>query len=268
MSTTNRRLLITLMALTLVLSSFINAFADTDWNAVSSKSSSDITESDIQSYLDDCNASTRNKAVKEMRKSDSAGGGTRTFSIDGTTYTITDDVYSNLQKNTLDYAKSKKIKDRVENMGADFSVEADIEGAGVALSGINEVVQLLVGILCYIVVIGMALFTAIDMTYINIPIFKASLDQRARNGGSLSSETKDGDVKFRLVTDDAMFAVKKCTLDNGKNPNLVYLKKRIIAYCALAFVIYLMFTGNIQLIVNACINFISGLISALSFLGN
>ncbi len=158
----------------------------------------------------------------------------------------------------------QRVQQKVDNMGVNFNVEADVESAGVALSGFEKVVGMLVGLLAYLIVLGMVLFTSLDICYITMPVFKNKADEMVQRGGIMTKkDNKTGEVKHRWVTDDAQYAVAHATIENGKSPLTIYLGKRIWAYIMLAIVLFILLTGNIQLIVNIAINFISGLIEAL-----
>jgi len=158
----------------------------------------------------------------------------------------------------------QRVQQKVDNMGVNFNVEADVQSAGIALSGLQEVVGMIVGLLAYAIVLGMTLFTTLDVCYITMPVFKNKADEMVQRGGVMSRvDSRTGESTHRWITDDARYAVANATIENGKSPLAIYLGKRIWAYVMLAIVLFILLTGNIQLIVNIAINFISGLIEAL-----
>lgn len=165
---------------------------------------------------------------------------------------------------------TKTAKENVKNMMSEFEVTADTSQAAVALAGIQQLVGVIVGILAYAVVIGMALFTGVDICYITMPVFRTWADDKGASGGAVTSSTnKDtGESKFRFVTDEAMFAVTQATVENGKNALGIYFKKRCIGWILTAIVLYVLLTGQITLLTDVILQFISGIIAALQSLGN
>lgn len=165
---------------------------------------------------------------------------------------------------------TKDAKENVKNMMSEFEVKANTGQAAVALAGIQQLVGVIVGILAYAVVIGMALFTGVDICYITMPVFRTWADDKGASGGAATSSTnKDtGESKFRFVTDEAMFAVTQATVENGKNALGIYFKKRCIGWILTAIVLYVLLTGQIVLLTDVILQFISGIIAALQSLGN
>ncbi len=185
------------------------------------------------------------------------------------TLTVTPDAKAKLIELSRQIYDKESLKSKVNSIGENFDVEADTEGAGVMLVGIQPLVSLVVGLLAYAVVIGMSLFTALDIVYITMPVFRNKVEEMKQSGNGImvKSDRKTGEAKLRWVTDEAQHAVMMCGIDTGKNPLGMYFKKRIFAYVLVAIVIYILLTGNIQLIVNIAINFVSGVLDALSSLG-
>lgn len=167
------------------------------------------------------------------------------------------------------FAKKAYTKQTINNMGVDFDIRANTEQAGVALSGVQDLISTIVGMVCYLVVAGMALFTALDLCYITMPVFRNKCEDMKNNGNAAMTKTdgKTGETKFRWVTDEAIYAVESCSIETGKQPLGVYIKKRIWAYVMLAIVLFILFTGNIQLIANIAVNLVAGLMDALQNLG-
>lgn len=165
---------------------------------------------------------------------------------------------------------TKTAKEHVKNMMDEFEVTANTGQAAVALAGIQQLVGVIVGILAYAVVIGMSLFTGVDICYITMPVFRNWADDKGASGGAVTSSTnKDtGESKFRFVTDEAMFAVTQATVENGKNALGIYFKKRCIGWILTAIVLYVLLTGQIVLLTDVILQFISGIIAALQSLGN
>lgn len=163
---------------------------------------------------------------------------------------------------------SASIKSRVKQMGSQVDVRADTQKAGTMLSGLAPLVSLIVGLLLYVVVFGMAIFTALDICYITMPIFRNKAEELKQEGNRLVTNTnKQGEVKLRWVSDEAQYVVKAYSIDSGKNPLAAYLMKRIWAYVMVGIVIYILMTGNVQLFVDIAINMVSGILDVLADLG-
>lgn len=208
--------------------------------------------------------------VKESDRSNAPKTKHLTITKDGISYTkdVTDDAYRELVTLGRDVYDRMKVKQRIEEMGSSVNVEADTGRASVMLSGLQPLISLIVGILAYLVVLGMTLFTAMDICFITMPVFRNRVEEMKQSGNAaMVKYGKDGEPKLRWVSDEAQYAVITCTVDSGRNPLTVYLQKRIWAHIMVAIVIYILLTGNIQMIVNIAINFVSGILDILSDLG-
>lgn len=247
----------------------------------------------VSTYNSMEDGSKERKAVWESFKSENTGS-TKRSAADGRTISLTlrydgqqaTKFFTQGEINTLydtavgqleEYKKAgglaqnstKQAKDSVKNMMSEFGVEADTGQAAVALAGIHQLVGIIVGILAYAVVIGMSLFTGCDICYITMPVFRTWADTKGSSGGAVTSSTnKDtGESKFRFVTDEAMYAVSQATVENGKNALGIYFKKRCIGWVLTAIVLYVLLTGQITLLTDVILQFISGIIAALQSLG-
>lgn len=208
--------------------------------------------------------------IKESDKSNAPKTKHLTITVGGISDTkdVTEDAYRKLVILGRDVYDRMKVKQRIEEMGSSVNVEADTGRASVMLSGLRPLISLIVGILAYLVVLGMTLFTAMDILYITMPVFRNKVEDMKQSGNSaMVKYNKDGEAKLRWVSDEAQYAVITCTVDSGRNPLAVYLQKRVWAYIMVAIVIYILLTGNIQMIVNIAINFVSGILDILSDLG-
>ena len=228
------------------------------------------------------------KALEELQKelssynkaSTATNPDARLINIDGTTNTINlsdqidlkNKANAKLQdakaKTLEDVGKTKsvdEVKNDINNMlKEDFNVSADVTKASEALDGFKDTVGIIVGVLAYIVIIGMGLFTALDVCYIVIPVFRSFYTDSAESGNRITGKTgKNGEAKLRWVSDDAVYAVKVATVEEGKSPIKVYLFKRIGAYIIVAIVLFMLLTGNMQIFVNIALDLVSGIIEQL-----
>ena len=164
---------------------------------------------------------------------------------------------------------TQSMKVKIANMGTDFDVSADTKGAVDILMGFQPLIRLVIGLAAVAVSVGMTLFTSLDLLYINMPVFRNATEEMKQSGkGIMVGQDKNGDAKLKWVTQDAQFAVTKATMESGKNPNLIYLGKRIISFVLVAIVIYILLTGNITLITNIAIRWVGGIIDALGGLAD
>lgn len=178
-------------------------------------------------------------------------------------------------KNSTSAAKNQgksvdEVKDSITDMlRDDFNIKADTSEAAEALEGFKGPIGLVIGILAYIVIIGMGLFTALDICFIVIPIFRGWYTESAESGSKLTGATgKNGEAKLRWISDDAVYAVKVATVEEGKSPLKVYMFKRTGAYIIIAIVIFMLLTGNVQIFVNIALDLIAGAIEKLQKLAN
>lgn len=186
---------------------------------------------------------------------------------DGTS-NATDESITEAGRLVAGYANKQVLKNKVSGVYTDFNIEANTAAAAVALSGVKDVVRVIVGLICYAIVIFISLFTATDVCYITMPVFQNKCEEMKESGNSFAVKTdKNGESRVRWITNEAVYAVRSCALETGKNPLGMYLRKRIWAYVMLAIVLYILFTGNITLIVNIALNFVSGIMEALKALG-
>lgn len=187
-------------------------------------------------------------------------------------YHVTENGYEQLKSLAKAKADAKKAQSKVTQVSEGFSVEPDITGANAALAGLTETISLIVGIICVVVMVLMTVLTACDLLYITVPFFREKSDEAVQNrgpGGMVNTSKKTGEAKPRWITDEAFASVRASIESNyARNPLMAYLGKRIWAFIALGIVIYILFTGNITLIVSFIINIISGLMGGIQGLGN
>lgn len=148
--------------------------------------------------------------------------------------------------------------------------KANLEAAGTALSGFSGWIQLMTGILATLAIIGTTLFTAVDVCYLAFPVMQGKMNEVANNGGSMSGTTRNGEAKFKLVTDDAVEAYQEAhgggvngQGGGGGNQWVIYLKKRAFAFIFLAIIIFILLTGKISFIIEIALKAVDGIIQQL-----
>lgn len=212
--------------------------------------------------------------IKEIVEAHTTGGTeTVTIVVNGSTappIVVTPDGLAKLKAYSRDIYDKVSIKLKVQKMGDSFSVKADTERAGATIKGLRPLAELASGVLTYMVVLGMTLFTAMDICYITMPIFREKAENLRQEGSSrllVSENKKTGENKLRFVTDEAVHAVTNANIGGGKHPMALYLKSRVVAYILVAIVIYMLLSGNVTLLINIALNIIEGLLGALQDLG-
>lgn len=242
---------------------------DTVFNIGTDKSNEfvdDLLENTSDKWTSKNQSDLKNMIKKYGSTTESEGGDPVKFTVNTKIYYLNEAEYKKIVASVVSVAKKYEVKNSVEQV-ADFNTKADVGAASVALSGIEGIVSVVVGILVYAVTIGMTLFTACDICYITMPVFRDKCDTMKQSGSIGTTKTSSGETKLMFVTDDAQYAVQSCSVETGKNPLTVYMKKRVLAFILLGLVLFILFTGNIQLIVNVVVNLVSGIIDALGGLG-
>lgn len=227
-------------------------------------------------YMCESDSSTIVKLSKEAQKIYDvySSGGQVTITIQtkdksSKDFIVTEEGYNKFVALGKQIYDKQSVKHKVSSMGENFNVQADTEEAGNILGDFSPLISVGVGILAYAVAAGLTLFTALDMCYITMPIFREKCDNMKQSGNGLMVKTdKRGETKLRWVTDEAQYAVEYCTIESGQNPYWVYFKKRVLAHIITAIILYILLTGNIQLLINIAINLVDGILDALATLGS
>lgn len=154
----------------------------------------------------------------------------------------------------LQLSGTQQAADAINNIKDLTNVHPDLDAAQGTLEPIIEIVNTVIGILATAILILIGLFTAIDILYLEVPTFHNSMDQKAMEKGQTN---KSGGVKAKIVSEDASQAYQEAT-ETGKNVLIVYLKKRIVAYIAVAIVLYMLLSGNLSLIVEVVLKMLNG----------
>ena len=87
------------------------------------------------------------------------------------------------------------------------------------------------------------------------------------NGGPGVKHGANGEAKLRFVSDEAQYAVNNsATIESGKSPLTTYLAKRIWAYIAVSIILFMFFTGQINIITEIAMGVVKFIMEALSSL--
>lgn len=154
---------------------------------------------------------------------------------------------------------ASNVGDKLSEINDGLDIQPDVKGATQMLSGFRGILSLIVGILMVGIVAMMAVFTALDIVYMAFPVVRNLKD--TGEGGAAGKA-------LQWVTDDAMYAVKQCTIESGKNMWACYLGRRSGSYIFLGIVLFMLLTNNITLIVDIVLKVVSGIIEALTGLAS
>lgn len=146
------------------------------------------------------------------------------------------------------------VGNKLNEINDGLDIDPDVSGALGMMSGFRGIISLVVGILMVGIVALMAIFTALDICYMAFPIVRSIKDSGEGGAGKA----------LQWVTDDAMYAVKTCTLESGKNMWLCYLGRRAGSYIFLGIILFMLLTNNITLIVDIVLVLVKGIIDALT----
>jgi hypothetical protein len=160
-------------------------------------------------------------------------------------------------------ANSAAISTTVADLGDGFT--ANTTDVSTMVSGFQSVIELIIGIIAWVIVIGLPLITALDVMYITIPFVREKgEDAKASGNKAATKQGKNGETKLRWISDEAQHAVETTDLENGVSPLKTYLKSRILAFILVAIVLYLLVGGQITVVTQLAIRLVSGIMALIS----
>ena len=220
--------------------------------------------------------------------STTAGSGEQIIRADsGKYYLISDANYAKLQKayektgpgsGGTEGSDGKALSDvggeqvdKVKEATGDFNLKPDTETASTALEGFKPILSTFLGVVVVLITIGMTIFSAFDIAYIAFPVFRNKCEEAKQTGSGMMAskkQGKNGETKLRFVSDEAQYAVEAAdTIESGKNPFSIYFGKRVISYVLLSIILFILLTGNINLITNIAVRIVSGILELLQGIG-
>lgn len=162
--------------------------------------------------------------------------------------------------------KIQKNKETLADLNQ-FNMKADVGGASALMSGFFGPFKLFLGIIVTLITVGMTIFTGFDLCYIAFPVFRGKMDDAKANGtrGITRTDSKTGETKLNLVTEDAQYAmVAADTVQTGQNPFVIYFKKRVVSFIVLAVLLFVLLTGNINILTNLGVKLADGILRAIN----
>lgn len=272
-----KAVLILLTAMIMCFGSSVTAFAHGVGRSDVGTSSSVGTDTTISSYLGNIdNYNDIDKDLKQKIKRNYSTGYKAYNLKDGTTVYVAPGNETNVSS-TINNINSKAAADQsaaneqyvqkqdgvAKDLGQ-ISVTPDIQKANNMLSGFMPLLNMIVSVVIVGVTLGMTLFTAFDICYIEFPIFRNKCEDAKASGNKMMTRTdsKTGETKLRLVTDEAQYAIQAAdTIQSGQNPLVIYFKKRFVAILLLAIVLFILLTGNMSVFSKIALKLVSGIIS-------
>lgn len=121
--------------------------------------------------------------------------------------------------------------------GIDIGVKADVGQATTLMSGLMKPLGIILGILTWVLVVGIVIYTAVEVIYIVFPVVRGENPESTHNGMG------------KFVSADCKKAVQHAE-SNGTSPLLEYLKKRIFVYIVLGVLIALLLSGGAFKLIN------------------
>lgn len=266
-----RAVLILLTAMLMCFGSSVTVFAANS----GAKSSSMGSDSTISSYLGSLNSySEVNSAGLSAMVKQSPSTGYKVYTLgDGTTVYVSEarakTKIQSLQSQADADANAKQTaditeQDQMANKISNIKIVPDVDAASRMLSGFTPLIQMVVSVVIVAVTMGMTLFTAFDICYIEFPVFRNKCEDAKASGNKMMTRTdsKTGETKLRLVTDEAQYAIQAAdTIQSGQNPLVIYFKKRFAAILILAIVLFILLTGNMNVFSQIALKLVSGIIS-------
>lgn len=200
------------------------------------------------------------------------GIGENSITIKEETYTYTDGNYDNIiaEGKALD-AKAKLIEKDAENIKdfkdatGNLQIKADVGTASGALIGFSGVINTFLGLIVVVTSMGILLQTGLDICYIVFPEVQNKCEESRQSGGAFAGKTTSGgETKMKWVSDEALYSIKTAnTLESGKNPLLIYAKKRVAMIIILAVVNFLFLTGRMTILTDIALSLADGILDIL-----
>jgi len=148
----------------------------------------------------------------------------------------------------------------IDDITGSLALSANMEtGQKLITPKMQELIATFIGGLTIAILTLIGLFTAVDIFYLVVPPLHTALEEGAAAKGQTD---KNGNPKPRIVSKDACDAYNEGT-ENQKNVIITYLKKRIVAYIAVAVVVFLLLTGQMSKIITTVLSLISGVLESV-----
>lgn len=160
-----------------------------------------------------------------------------------------------------------EIDNQVDDITGGLNVYADTASGTQVVSGVVPLVNLLVGVVLLLITLFLTLYSASDISFLAFPIVREKLMGQLEQGQSnaMIKVNKEGQAKYRWVTDDAVGAYEESVVNGSKkNPYLKYFSKRTITYVCIGLLTFVLLTGKVGIFTSIGIKLGKGIINLLA----
>lgn len=235
-----------------------------------------VAGKDVENYLSTAGTNggkitVKNSDLKDYLSTQSEDG-KMTVTVNGTKYYYSPDDEEAIQgiinpEESSDYDSSVDDEnlDEFKSISDDMGIKADVGTASQTLSGFKGIINTFLGTVVVVSSMGIMAFTGLDICYIIFPVLQNKCEESRQSGGAFAGKTTaDGDTKLKWVSDDAVYALKAAaTVESGKNPLIIYAKKRAVMIIVLGVVDFIFLTGNMTILTDVAINLASGVLKII-----
>jgi len=195
--------------------------------------------------------------------------------INGTTYFIDDEgieeAQTHVAKMTEQKETSDNITEQIKGLDGALNIKPDISRATDTVSGFIPMLNFILGIIIAFITTATTIFTGLDICWLVFPVFRGKCEnmKQAGKGVDKSRTEKSGETKLIFISDEAEYALNAAeTTQTGKNPVIIYGRKRAVAIVATTVVLFILCTGNISVVTNIALKAASGIINLIGEIGS
>ena len=179
-------------------------------------------------------------------------------------------VLKGLASEAQSQAQNEEVSNTIQGINTSLSLRPDTQTAMTGLSGFIPAINVVLGLIVTIITAGMTLLTGCDVFFISFPPFRGMCENMKAEGKNVSTSRseKAGDTRLKFISDEAEFAIRSTeTAQTGKSPLIVYLQKRSIALVMTSVVLFILITGNLDVVTNIALKAVSGIINIIQSIG-
>lgn len=196
------------------------------------------------------------------------------FNYNNTTYWLTSHgrstVEGRINAAASNAQQTQEVTNVISGVNSNLGLKPDTTTALGGLSGFIPGINFILGVIVIIITAGMTVLTACDVLYISFPPFRGKCESAKANGTGVDQgrSAKAGETRLKFISDEAEFAVNSAeTVQTGKSPLIIYGKKRALAIVLTTVVLFILITGNIDVITNIALKAVSGIINIIQQIG-
>ncbi len=166
--------------------------------------------------------------------------------------------------------QNEEVSNVIQGVNNNLSLKPDTQTAMTGLSGFLPAINLILGLIVTVITAGMTLLTACDVFFISFPPFRGLCEDMKAEGKNVSTSRseKSGETKLKFISDEAEYAIRSAeTAQTGKSPLIVYLQKRSVAIIMTTVVLFILITGNLDVVTNIALKAVSGILNIIQSIG-